>query len=56
MVAKEPKDFEEGSIVVHDHRLNGADQNLARASSVSQQEKLKRVMENIFYSDDAMKQ
>jgi len=55
VVAKEPADFEEGTLVIHDHRLNGIDPALAKVNHVNQQEQLKRVMNNIFYSDEAMK-
>ena len=56
VITKEPADFEEGTLVIHDHRLNGAvDPSLARANLANQQEQLKRVMNNIFYSDDAIK-
>ena len=53
VIAKNPTEYEEGSLVVHDHRLNGT--QVAKQQQLNTQETLKRLMKNIFYSDDGLK-
>jgi len=53
VIARDPGSYEEGALVLHDHRLNGT--QVSKAQQLNTQETLRKIMHNIFYSDDSMK-